>query len=100
MGRRAKNKQGPPAPLVEKKNVQEIPSAKKLGKRKQEPETENRPTKKVKAKENAKPSDKSDKKNATKKQKKPKARIDESESENGSGWEDVEGDDDLVEEQR
>ncbi|CCL98433.1 uncharacterized protein FIBRA_00430 [Fibroporia radiculosa] len=49
MGRRAKNKQGPPEPLENFHNLTEKPSLKKLGKRKaQDPEVkEKRPTKKA-----------------------------------------------------
>ena len=47
MGRRAKNKQGDPTPLVDK--TADKPSSKKLGKRKEVPDEEaSRPVKKVK----------------------------------------------------
>ena len=51
MGRRAKNKQGDPAPLVDKNAPRERESAKKLGKRKADPEAapeSKRPAKKAK----------------------------------------------------
>lgn len=98
MGHRAKNKQAPPAPLAEAKNVekQKQPSAKKLGKRKQEPvEPASRPAKKVKSKESGGPKSNIAKKNGLKKTNKKNLPVDESESGEGSGWEGVEGDDDL-----
>ena len=92
MGRRAKNKQAAPAPFIEVKASLDKPSAKKLGKRKQSPEQENRPAKKVKAKSSSK---------SLKDDKKRKLRRDiEEEDEDESGWEDVEDDADLIEEKK
>ena len=76
MGRRAKNKQAAPAPLVS------TASPKKSVKRKQSPEKENRPSKKIKAKESTK--------SLNKKRKEPVEENDiDSASASGSGWDDV-----------
>lgn len=114
MGRRAKNKQGPPAPLAEVAGDNEArrPSAKKLGKRKAEPEQESRPGKKLReGKETtAKGSPKksvsfaSQKKSEGKKGKtvngksesKKSKVVEESDGEGSSaGWEDVDEEDDV-----
>lgn len=84
MGRRVKSKQSDPkAPLEEGKR--EKPSAKKLGKRKQEPEPEQRPTKKAKGKENKKSS-------KVKPNGKSAARRKSSDDSDASGWDDVDED--------
>ncbi|TFK54980.1 NOL1/NOP2/sun family putative RNA met [Heliocybe sulcata] len=96
MGRRAKNKQGAPEPFADSESKKL--SAKKLGKRKAEPEDEERPGKKVRedkkavAKEGVKKkvSFSSDKKPEGRKGKKSEV-IEESDGEGSSvGWEDVE----------
>lgn len=93
MGRRAKNKQAAPVPFIEVKASPEKPSAKKLGKRKQAPEQENRPLKKVKAKSSSKDDAKS------KKSSKRETKKAEDEDED-SGWEGVQDDMDLKEEKK
>lgn len=94
MGRRAKNKQAAPVPFVEVKASSEKPSAKKLGKRKQSPEQENRPLKKVKAKTSTKSLKDEAKTKKSSKQKAKKAGEDDDED---SGWEGVQ---DLNEEKK
>ncbi|KAH8117345.1 NOL1/NOP2/sun family RNA met [Phellopilus nigrolimitatus] len=92
MGRRAKNKQSAPTPLTEKNNG-DRPSYKKLGKRKQSPEQENRPAKKVKAKEAPKSLSNSKDRKAKGKPANPKGDDDdEVEESGGSAWEDVDED--------
>ncbi|KAI0748264.1 NOL1/NOP2/sun family RNA met [Daedaleopsis nitida] len=112
MGRRAKNKQGDPAPLAQVQDNAGRPSQKKLGKRKADEvdsgskrpakkvkEGDARPTKPVKApvakgKSALKSGTKSNKP-APKKQK--QARFDDEDEDEGNseGWEDVEDEDDL-----
>ncbi|KAL5533139.1 NOP2 [Sanghuangporus sanghuang] len=101
MGRRAKKKQAPPVPLVEKNapNV-ERPSSKRHGKRKQSPEPENRPTKKAKPQEHSKSSTKPSNEKENKKYKSAKKQAEEDEGDEVSGWEDVDDDEDLQTEQR
>lgn len=109
MGRRAKNKQGDPTPLVDANAQGARPSAKKLGKRKADAEDDarevvsKRPAKKMK--EDVKKGEKKGtaKKQAPKKGAAPKAskKVEESEDEeldedevmesgSSEGWEDVE----------
>lgn len=104
MGRRAKNKQGDPAPLADANGFAGKPSAKKLGKRKAEAEDDvsKRPAKKVKEVEGKKADKKVlGKKVEAKKPKGPaaksapakKARESSEDLEEGGsseGWEDVE----------
>ncbi|KAL1745640.1 NOL1/NOP2/sun family RNA met [Schizophyllum fasciatum] len=96
MGRRAKNKQGPPAPLED-----DTRSSKKLGKRKAPADGDIESPKSSKKVKNADGKGKSKsaqagKENATKKGKKSKAKAAESDDDAGSGWDDVEdGDLDL-----
>lgn len=87
MGRRAKNKQADP-PSIVGRNERYKPSAKKLGKRKQSPEPESRPTKKAKGKENGK---------LLKQKSKPKAKPSRkpANDSDASVWEDVDNDGDL-----
>ena len=87
MGRRAKNKQAAPEPLLERA----IPSDKKLGKRKQEPVHDTRPSKKVKAKESV---SSRNSRNKLGKVERKKLKDYDSEGE-GSGWDDVE-DEEIV----
>ncbi|KAI0318653.1 NOL1/NOP2/sun family-domain-containing protein [Amylostereum chailletii] len=103
MGRRAKNKQGAPAPLVDKAETSK-PSQKKLGKRKAEPEADQskRPTKKIKDAgtlrhdKNEKVKKSSDQKSAKVKVAKADLWDDVQEGGSGSeGWEDVEDGGDL-----
>ncbi|PAV23644.1 NOL1 NOP2 sun family RNA met [Pyrrhoderma noxium] len=93
MGRRAKNKQPAPEPLQERSSLPD----KKLGKRKQEPDQDTRPAKKVKAKENA-PLKKAQNKSVKDKKRKDK-KVPESEGE-GSGWDDVDDEEDIIAEKR
>ena len=109
MGRRAKNKQGDPSPLLEVQENAGRPSQKKLGKRKADDvETTKRPAKKARESEGKPPKpsalkgkEKSSVKVATKaKSAKPKpakqkqARFEDEDEGAGSseGWEDVEDD--------
>lgn len=94
MGRRAKNKQAAPVPFIEVKASSEKTSAKKLGKRKQSPEQENRPLKKVKAKTSTKSLKDDAKTKKLSKEKAKKAGVDDDED---SGWEGVQ---DLNEEKK
>lgn len=117
MGRRAKNKQGDPEPIVDANGAGARPSAKKLGKRKAEVEgdaTSKRPAKKLKEEVRPKKGA-ADKKGMTAKEQKKKTkgpvlsqkapqkkRKDESEESeeddedaegaSSAGWEDVEDD--------
>ena len=93
MGRRAKNKQPAPEPLQERSSLPD----KKLGKRKQEPDQDTRPAKKVKAKENAPLKTAQNKSVKDKKRKDKKASESEGE---GSGWDDVDDEEDIIEEKR
>ncbi|TRM61895.1 NOL1/NOP2/sun family-domain-containing protein [Schizophyllum amplum] len=92
MGRRAKNKQGPVAPL------HSASSPRKLGKRKAPADGDiesPKSAKKVKnadGKGKAKPAQ-ADKENTAKKGKKPQVKQAESDDDAGSGWEDIEEDD-------
>ncbi|KAI0665127.1 NOL1/NOP2/sun family-domain-containing protein [Cubamyces menziesii] len=112
MGRRAKNKQGDPSPLLEVQENAGRPSQKKLGKRKADDvETTKRPAKKARESEGKPPKpsalkgkEKSSVKVATKaKPTKPKpakqkqARFEDEDEGAGSseGWEDVEDDEGL-----
>ncbi|KAI0709381.1 NOL1/NOP2/sun family-domain-containing protein [Earliella scabrosa] len=119
MGRRAKTKQGDPAPLVEVQENAGRPSQKKLGKRKADDgdSASKRPAKKVKettggtaklgksAAVKSKDSEKSAPKgalkgNADKSKPKKQARFDQEDDEDeaegsSDGWEDVEDDEDL-----
>ena len=93
MGRRAKNKQGPPAPLEDDSH-----STKKLGKRKAPADGDIESPKSAKKVKNADGKGKSKpvqagKENARKKGKKSKAKAADSDDDAGSGWEDVEDDD-------
>lgn len=112
MGRRAKNKQGDPAPLVPVQENAGRPSQKKLGKRKADDvdSSSKRPAKKAKedaraAKPATSPTTKGKEKSGPKSaviakaaKTKPKhARFEHEDEEAGSdeGWEDVHDDDDL-----
>ncbi|KAI4527500.1 NOL1/NOP2/sun family putative RNA met [Schizophyllum commune Loenen D] len=93
MGRRAKNKQGPPAPLEDDSH-----STKKLGKRKAPADGDIESPKSAKKVKNADGKGKSKpvqagKENSSKKGKKSKAKAADSDDDAGSGWEDVEDDD-------
>lgn len=106
MGRRAKNKQGDPAPIGDRENR---PSQKKLGKRKAEDVEvpSKRPTKKaresdvkpvkpslVKGKSKSEPKSKSDKPKA-KTQKRAHFEDEDEGAGSSEGWEDVDSDGDL-----
>lgn len=117
MGRRAKNKQGNPEPLVEVNGQAGRPSAKKLGKRKAEFEDDarealsKRPAKKIKESEKSKggkggkggkvqasatkkAAPKADKAVSGKKKREAVQEEDE-EGGSGDGWEDVDEEEDL-----
>lgn len=92
MGRRAKNKQAAPEPLLERASL----SDKKLGKRKQEPVHDTRPSKKVKAKESV-----SSRNSRNKLGKVERKELKDYDSEGeGSGWDDVEDEEGLNAEKR
>ncbi|KZT26292.1 NOL1/NOP2/sun family putative RNA met [Neolentinus lepideus HHB14362 ss-1] len=109
MGRRAKNKQGAPEPLADPDSKKS--SVKKLGKRKAEPEDEERPGKKIKEDKKAAVKEGTKRKVTFADQKKPEGKkgkganeivkknkeVDGSEDERSSdGWEDVDEDGDLT----
>ena len=99
MGRRAKNKQGDPPPLVEvQANAAPRPSAKKLGKRKADPEdhaSTKRPTKKTRESQGKKGGTKVSKNSTSDKPSGKRRKTVEDESASSDGWENVEDDTDL-----
>ena len=101
MGRRARNKQGDPAPLIEvPANAPQRPSAKKLGKRKADTEEDGftkRPTKKSKEVKGGKGLTRVAKstKSAEPQERRRKTVVVEDESASSDGWENVEDDAEL-----
>jgi ribosomal RNA methyltransferase Nop2 len=99
MGRRAKGKQGDPAPLGGKPNFADRSSAKKLGKRKAE-DTDGgksaRPAKKVKDDRTVKKLPGGKVRVTTKITKEKVVTFDDDEEAGSQGWEDVDDDEDLV----
>jgi ribosomal RNA methyltransferase Nop2 len=92
MGRRAKNKQGPPEPL----EIKVFPTPKKLGKRKADSDNvehgkgNSRPTKKIKE------LDSKTKQKSSSKGKKKAVKFLSDENDEMEGWEDVEDEADLT----
>ena len=107
MGRRAKNKQGNPAPLAESQEKLGRPSAKKLGKRKADTEgdsTNKRPTKRSRESDPRPPKRVQHAKGGRESASGPTPSIkakrkptiaEEADSDSGDGWEDVQDAEDV-----